>query len=524
MNRKERAILKIREARDRSDLSDRTDDRQVPRVPDTLLHTVSRAASCLAVMTMMALLSAIATAQDASQLPKLAEARPLMLPAVIQKELPNGLKLVILEDHSQPALWLRLALPAGSIRDPHDKIGLAQMTAGLLDKGTTTQTESQIADTVDGLGASVGAGAGDDDLTVSANGLSAYTNTLFALMADITLHPVFPQKEVDRARTRILNSITASLSEPATLANAALDRLVYGEHPYGNYSHGTPATLHGLTRDDIAKFHETYFAPNGSTLFIAGDIKADIAIKLAETALGAWQRKAIPSLPSPPQPSSRSGDKPLITLIDRPGAAQTEIRIGTLAKGYSDPDRTASVVATAVLGLGQFEGRLTKEIRVKRGLTYGAASFFSRHAAAGEFQISTFTKNVSTGEVVKIALDEVNKLRLESTPQDELQERKDFLNGSFAVSVATLPGVLNRLVQSVLLGKGPDDLTTYVSRVQAVTSSQIKEIMASLPGCLQVVLVGDAKEIEAQAKQLGTVTKIAADDVDLLSPTLRSRK
>ncbi|HZP79995.1 MAG TPA: pitrilysin family protein [Chthonomonadaceae bacterium] len=455
--------------------------------------------------------------------PPLGPPRPLRLPAIVEKTLPNGLRIVLLEDHSQPALWIRLAVPAGSIRDTADRVGLAAMAADLLDKGTTTRTETQIADTVDGLGARLSASAGDDYLTVSASGLSAYADTLFDLAADITLHPTFPTEELERARTRTLSSIRFSLSEPGTMADAALSRLLFGAHPYGNFSAGTLKTVPAITQQDLKQFHDTYFAPNVATLFLVGDITLDQAMAQAEKAFGAWERKEVPPPPAAPKPppgAASSGETPHITLIDRPGAAQTEIRMGALTTGYSDPRRIVGTVATAVLGLGQFEGRLTKEIRVKRGLTYGAASFFARNKEAGSFQIMTFTKNQSTAEVVKIALDEVRKLRREPPPISELQERKDYLNGFFAVSVATAPGVLQRLVPAVLYGGGPDDLTKYSQRVQAVTPAQVQEILGDLD-LNQIVLVGDAKAIEKDVKPLGSVTTIPFDSVNLLSPTLR---
>lgn len=463
-----------------------------------------------------------AKAPDSSLLPKLSEPRPLHLPAIVQKELPNGLKLFILEDHSQPAVWLRLAVAAGSIRDPKDRVGLAQMTAGMLDKGTPTRSESQIADTIDGLGATLGASADADYITVSANGLSAYTDTLFDLLSDITLHPTFPTVELDRTRTRSLNAITASLAEPATLAEAGINRMVYGAHPYGNFASGTPKTLNAITQQDLIDFHSRLFAPNRSTLFIVGDTTPEQAEKKAISFLGNWDKKPLPPVIEPPKPAASSGSQPQITIIDRPGAEQTEVRIGALIPGYSDPKRIAARVAAAVLGEGQFEGRLTKEIRVKRGLTYGAASTFIRQAEAGMFEISTFTKNKSTGEVLRIALEEAQKLRTQPTPGDELEERKEYINGFFNVSVATAPGVLRRLIPAVLYGGGPDDLTKYTSRVQAITASQIADVMNSLPlDHPQVVLVGDAAQIEPQVKAMGKVTKIAADALDLQSPTLQ---
>jgi zinc protease len=462
-----------------------------------------------------------AAAGQAGSLPPLKPAQPLRLPGIVRKELPNGLKLVIIEDHRQPALWLRLAIGAGSIRDPKDRVGLAHMTADMLDKGTASRSEAQIADKIDGLGASLGASADVDYLTVSASGLSAYTDDLFDLLSDISLHPTFPKEELERTRTQTLSGIVASLGRPATVADAALRRRVYGAHPYGNFAVGTTPTVKAITQQDLVSFRNQNFVANNATLFIVGDITAEQATARAMARFGDWKRGDVPPMPTPPSSAAVSGGAQ-ITIIDRPGAAQTEVRVGLLTTGYSDPNRPISRVASAVLGLGQFEGRLTKEIRVKRGLTYGAASFFDRKGQAGMFTITTFTKNASTGEVVKIALEEARRLQQEPTPAEELQERKEFLSGSFAVSVATTPGVLQRLVPAVLYGAGPEELTRYTTDLQAVSAGQIEEYMRTLPlDRPQIVLVGDASAIESQVKPFGTVTVIPSGSLDLQSLTLQ---
>lgn len=465
-------------------------------------------------------------APTGKSIPPIGPARPLNLPKVVEDTLPNGLKIVLLEDHSVPALWMQLALPAGSVRDPKDKVGLASMTATMLTQGTSSHNETQIADIIDGLGASLSATAGADFLNVSAQGVSNSTDTLFSLLSEVTLDPSFPTEELERQRTQALNAVTASLGQPATVADAAIKRLVYGAHPYGNFTSGTPDTLTGLTRDDLTKFHDTYFAPNQATLFLVGDITPAQAHEKALAAFGNWAKKEVPAAPPSPlrRAASAAPTKPQITIVDRPGAAQTEVRIGTLTSGYSDPKRIVGTVATAVLGLGQFEGRLTREIRVKRGLTYGAASFFDRKKDAGMFEIQTFTKNVSTGEVVKLALEEARKISAEPIPADELQDRKTFLQGSFAVSVATPTGVLTRLVPAVLYGGGPSDLTKYSARVDAANGAEIADIMRALHlDAPKVALVGDAKAIQKDVAPLGTVKVIPADRLDLQATDLEKK-
>ena len=463
-----------------------------------------------------------ALAADTTPLPPLAPAKPVTLPPILEQTLPNGLRIVILEDHLQPSLSVRLAIPAGSVRDPRTKIGLAGATAELLDKGTTTRTETQIADTVDSLGASLGAGSDADYVFVSASGLSSYANTLFELMADITLHPTFPVDEWERLRTRTESGIQADLGSPASVASAVLSRRVFGSHPYGDYDSGTPETLANIKTEDFRNFHTQYFVPNGSVLFLVGDISAAQATVLASKYFAGWQGHN--TLPTPKPPTTTAMAKNRVTIVDKPGTEQTEIRIGALVGSYSDPDRTVVNVANAILGGGGFEGRLVKEIRVKRGLTYGANSSFSRQKDAGIFTISTFTKPASTGETVGIALDEAAKLAKTGPTGTELDERKTYLAGSFAVGVATAQGVLARVVPAILYGTGAGEVEEFVGKVEATTPQSARDALAkALPKNgtgYEIVAVGDAKLIKPQLEKFGDVTVIQSDDLDLNAPDL----
>ncbi len=457
-------------------------------------------------------------------IPPLSRAKPVVLPPVVERTLPNGLRIVLLEDHLQPSLSVRLAIPAGATRDPQDKVGLADATAALLDQGTMNRTEDKIADTIDGLGASLSASADSDYLFVSASGLANYADTLFDLMADITLRPTFPAAEWERHRTRTLSGITADLADPSSVASSVLARRVFGAHPYGNYESGTPETLARITPADLKTFHDTYFVPNGAVLFLVGDIKPAQAEALAKKYFGAWQKKDAPTAPAAPTQAARAKNR--VTIIDRSGSEQTEIRIGTLVGPYADPDRTVVNVANAILGGGGFEGRLVKEIRVKRGLTYGANSSFSRQKDGGIFTISTFTKPATTGEAVQIALDETMKLAKEGPTTVELGERKTYLTGSFAVGVATAQGVLGRVVPAILYGRGVGEIGEYVGKVEAVTPDSARDALKrAVPGTgLEIVLVGDAKAIQSQVEKFGDVTVIASEDLDLNAPDLRKAK
>lgn len=443
-----------------------------------------------------------------------------VLPTVLRWNLPNGLHVAFVPDHRQPALWIDLAVPAGSVYDPPQKVGLAAMTVRLLDKGTQHRTASQIAQQIDQLGATFSTTVGRDYLFLSLQGLSDDARSLFDLLSDVALHPQFPPSEVAKERTQLVNEIAAELSDASTLATAALDRLVYGAHPYGDYPKGTPETLKAIRLDDLQQFHQTHFVPNGSTLFIVGDLPVALAHKLAQTYFGSWPPSQ-QAAEAPPAPESYTHSS--FVVIHRPDAAQTAISIGVLTSGYTAPNRIAADVAASVLGGGEFNSRLNRAIREQRGLAYYAYCRITRHRYAGSLEAITLTKTASTGEVVRLALDLIRGIGQQPIPAKELKESQRYLIGSFFIRSATPRGFLTALEPALLYGQGPQELANYASQVQAVTPQQAEEAMAHLPLAHPiVVLVGNAPAIVPQIRSLDSVVVIPENQVDLLSPTLQS--
>jgi predicted Zn-dependent peptidase len=444
-----------------------------------------------------------------------------VLPTVLRWNLPNGLHVAFVPDHRQPALWVDLAVPAGSVYDPAEKVGLAEMTVRLLDKGTQHRTASQIAQQIDRLGATFSTTVGRDCLFLSLQGLSDNARPLFDLLSDMALHPQFPPSEVAKERTQIINEIASDLSDASTLATAALDRLVYGAHPYGDYPKGTPETLRAISPADLKQFHQTHFVPNDSTLFIVGDLSAALAHKLAQTYFGNWPPESQQAAEMPLAPHSYSPSAFLV--IHRPNAAQTAISIGVLTAGYAAPDRIAADVAAGVLGGGEFNSRLNRAIREERGLAYYAYCRITRHRYAGSLEAVTLTKTASTGEVVHLALDLIRQIGQQPIPVKELTASQRYMVGSFFLRSATPRGFLTALEPALLYGQGPRELADYASHVQAITPQQAQQAMARLPLSHPiVVLVGNAPAIVPQLRSLGTVEVIPEDKVDLLSPTLQS--
>jgi hypothetical protein len=267
-------------------------------------------------------------------------------------------------------------------------------------------------------------------------------------------------------------------------------------------------------------FHKARFSPNNATLAIVGDLKAKEAFDLAEKTFGSWpQGEAAPA----PKFTPTVAGKYRFIILDKPDAAQTEIRAGMPGIARNDPDYFPAAVTNTILGGAPFSSRIESELRVKRGLTYGAGSHFDARALGGAFQIETNTKTATTAEAVQVILEQVAGLRAGEVPAEELAARKGYLTGVFVVALETPGAVASRLLQAELYGLGRDYLETYTPKVQAVTAADVRRIAEAriVPDQFVVVLAGNAKEFEEQIRKLGPVEKIPFDEVDTTSATLR---
>jgi zinc protease len=448
--------------------------------------------------------------------------RELRFPPFEQRTLPNGLRLVAIERHDEPEVSLRLMLPAGKLYEPAAKAGLASATAALLTQGTAGRSAQQIAAAIDGVGGSLNAGSGADFAYVSAAATSDQLDLALELLADVVLRPSFPAPEIERWRRKSLSRLELQRANPAYLAEIAFQRLVYGAYPYGIPASGTPESVRGLTRDDLAAFHRSHYLPNGAILAVVGDFRPDQALAGVERAFGGWAKGAAPRPPAlelPAYPRQR------VLVVDKPDAVQTQIRVGQAALAYTDPDFFTAAVYGTVLG-GSSSGRLFKEIRIKRGLAYGAYAGFAEQLVSGSFAARTSTKTASTVEALRLTLDEIAGLGKAPVPAVELDEAKTYLNGAFPLEIESADDVAERVLTTLGHGLGRDFLDTYRDHIAAVTAAAIQHFAAARihPERSVVVLVGNAAAFGPElAKQLGPYETIPAAELDPLAPDLRRR-
>ena len=452
--------------------------------------------------------------------PRPLEAREVKFPPYEVRTLANGLQVIVVLHHEQPAVSMRLLVRTGSVQDPPGKVGVASLAASLLDQGTTTKSAEQIADQIDFIGGALGAGSGADLTFVNAVAMKDSFGVVLELIADVARNPVFAPMEIDRQKEQTISSLQVNANDPGYVANVVFDRLVYGFHPYGVPNSGTPETLASITRDDLQAYHRRHFVPNNMILAIVGDVTSAEAFAGAERVFGGWPRGEItPVKPIEPPPLARR-----VIVIDKPDAVQTEIRVGQLAIPRKHPDYMAWDLAVKILG-GEGANRLHRVLRSERGLTYGASADTEARKQSGDYVAETNTRTETTGEALRLMLDEFSKLPRDRVFERELSDAQAYLAGSFPLTIETPNDIATQVLNVVFYELPVSEIGTFRERVQAVTPDDIQRVARQYirPDRLAIVLVGNATAFVPQLRQVGfsDFEIIPIDQLDLMSATLR---
>jgi zinc protease len=488
--------------------------------------TVARARSALTICAVVSMLGAAANAQvrdwPSERPPRPLAARDVKFPPYAMRTLPNGLQVVAVSHHEQPAVSLRLLIRSGGAQDPPQKPGVAALAAALLDQGTATRSAEQIAQTIDSIGGALGSGSGTDLTFINAVVMKDSLSVALDLVSDSARNTAFAPQEIELQRKQMLSGLQVSYDDPEYLAGVVFDRLVYGFHPYGRPDGGTPESIAAITRDDLLAFHKAWFGANNAILAIVGDVTPEEAFAGAERAFGSWgpSSSTAEKLVDLPPPTRR------LVVIDRPGAVQTEIRVGNTALPRKHPDYLALDLAIKILG-GEGGNRLHRVLRSERGLTYGASADLNALKDAGDIVADTDTRSESTGETLRLLVDEIWRLQRERVSERELGDAQAYLSGSFPLTVETPSAIALQVLNAVFYGLNLQELQTFRERVNAVTVDDIQRVARTYlhPDRLSIVLVGDASRIQKQLAGFGfdQVERIPVSDLDLTSADLRRK-
>jgi zinc protease len=428
----------------------------------------------------------------------------IKLPRPIEADLPNGLHLMVLEDRRVPQVTFQLLIPgAGGYYDPAELSGVASVTAAMMREGTTTRTTQQIAEQLETLASNVAVSTGTAsiDATVSGSSLTEHFAATFALAADVLLNPIFPEAELARYKERQRASLIQQRTSPGFLANEMFSKVIYGTHPAARVSITAPV-LDKLTREMLADFHRTHYAPDHAVLAIAGDVSMAEARKVVASALAPWKRAGRP--PAAVQDPATIGPGK-IYFIARPNSVQTSFIVGTQAISRTSPDYDVVNVMNQVIGGGP-TGRLFIILREEKGYTYGAGSGVAAGRFRGNWFASTDVRTEVTEAALRDLMAQIARMRDESVPEQEFQDKKRGMIASFALSLESPQAVLGNHITRWIYKLPADYWDRYPERIAAVTQAQVqaaaKQYLES--GRLHIVAVGDPKIAEA-LKQFGTV-------------------
>lgn len=453
---------------------------------------------------------------DRSVRPELGPAPAFRPPAVERFELSNGLPVLFVAKPGVPLAQVNLLVRGGAAADPDGKGGLASLTADMMDEGAGGRSALELADAVETLGVDLTTGADLGSLQVQLHTPVSKLDSALALMADVALRPAFPEADLDRLRTSRLTALAQRRDEARAIASVLFDRTLYGDaSPYGRQVSGSPQSVGALTRADLVAFHESAVRPESAALVVVGALDRERVASRLEALFGsaAWERGGAAlggALPEPEQVRARE-----VLLVDKPGAAQTVVRIGRVGAARSTPDYAALQVLNTVLG-GSFTSRLNQNLREDKGYTYGARSSFDFRPVAGPFTAAADVQTAVTGPALAEFFRELDGI-MAPVPAEEVSKARNYVALSFPRPFGTVRGTAAVVGDLFLDGLPLDAYDDYTARVLAVTAADLERVAAQYldPERVAVVLVGDRAAIEAdvRALNLGPVRTLTVDDV-----------
>ena len=443
----------------------------------------------------------MAQAKPASLTPPTLKApTPLKLPAISERTLPNGLRVVVVEHHELPVVDVTLVVRSGSEADPKGKAGLATLTANLLDEGAGARDALGIAEQIGFLAIRLNTGATFELSQVSLHTTRATLDSALSLMSDVVLRPTFAEKEFSRLKSDRLTALLQEVDRGPALADRAFNAIVFGEdHPFGRSTSGTTEEAETLTRADAVAFWTSWYRPNNATLVMVGDLTVSEAVDRATAAFGSWERASLPTMakaiPAPAKPTT-------IYLVDKPKAPQTSFRIGGIGVARSTKDYYPLMVMNTALG-ASFTSRLNQNLRETKGYTYGAGSGFAMRREPGAFTARAEIVAAKTDSALIEFMKELNGIRA-PMPAAELAKTKRYLQLGYAEGCESTGDIAGQIASLIPTGVPLATLSTFNAGIGLVTGTDVQRVARQYinPARLAIVVAGDRASIEPTLKAL----------------------
>jgi predicted Zn-dependent peptidase len=480
---------------------------------------VKRSAGCLVAGLALVVVgagNALAQAPDRSRPPELGPPPRLDLPDIQRFTLANGLPVLLMENHRVPVVEVVLTVRAGAVDEPLGKEGLATMTAAMLDEGAGSRTALEVADAIDFLGADLATSSGQHATIVTLHAPLSKLADAVPVMADVALRPAFPDEELERQRIERLTTLLQWRDDPGRIASIAFADALYGPgHPYGRPTMGNAASLAGLDAEDLRAFHAERFHSGAATLIVVGDVTRATIEPLLASGFGDWRAGTVSSgeLPAAPQVEQRE-----VWIVDKPGAPQSEIRLGRIGVERLTEDYHEILVMNTILG-GSFTSRLNQRLREERGYSYGAVSGFDFRPAPGPFVAAAAVQTAVTDSALAVFLREISGI-LERVPEAELQRAKNYLALGYPQSFETVASTAGALAELSLYDLPLDTLDRFIDEIMGVTSEDVERVARRYldPDRVAIIVVGDRSVIEPGIRALNLGTVHPATIADVLGP------
>jgi zinc protease len=474
-------------------------------------------------ITVILLIAVAGGGQTQTTPPPPSAPRSVEFPKPVEQTLPNGLRVIVVEHHEGPLIAASLVIKNGGEVDPPELAGVADLTANLVTQGTVSRSATLIASQIESLGGSLESAAQWDASYVSVGVMADKISSAIEILANVVRRPTFKQDEIERIRQQHLDEITLALGEPGSIARFVGAKVLFGDAPYGHPIQGTPESLKRISRADILKIHRLFYRPDNADLVIGGDIKPSLAFKLAARFFGDWLK---PKTKIQEVPKSSADQKTgRVVVIDKPDTGQAAVYVLRLAIDRRDPNYYRGIVTNSVLS--GYSGRLNQEIRIKRGLSYGAGSGLDARRDTGPFVASAQTKNESAPIVVELLKSEVEKLATAPPTEMELTPRKAALVGEFSRNLETVSGLVSQISSLALYGLSLDEINHYIDKVQAIKGWDVQKFAEEKLDAKtsDIVIVGNAKEFLPELqKKYSNVELVPLAELDLNTRLLRKKQ
>ncbi|HVF70868.1 MAG TPA: pitrilysin family protein [Chthoniobacterales bacterium] len=438
-----------------------------------------------------------------------------------ETRLANGLRVVVVERPGLPLLAVEVVIRNGAEADPKDLPGTATLTGSLLTKGTETMTAPQIASTIESLGGSIDSGAYWDAARATLVVMSDKAEPALKILSDVVLHPTFKEEELDRLKNQMLDGLRVAMRQPGALAQFVMNRALFGDAPYGHSHTGTMETVQAIKREDIVKLYQTYYVPENAALVLSGNLTLEQGKKWAEQFFGDWKGTMPPRDPV----AAASDWKPSSVVVDMPEAGQAAVLVARPGIKRNSPDYYVGILANAALGHG-FVSRLNREIRIKRGLSYGARSSLDARREIGPFSAMAQTKNESAAEVASLIQAELKRMKTEPVQGVELKARQAKLTGDYARSLETNGGYVGKMSAMITYDLPLDTINKFIPAVNAVTSDDLTAFATKYFEAQQsLIIIGKAETfLEPLKKDWPEVKVIPVPELDLNRANLTKPK